>query len=115
MAVYAMGPLLGPILGPIAGGFMVQTIGFQWIFKLLSILAGVSSIIALPILEETFAPVLKEKLAKKWQAEGNEKGQRFIVPQRPAFSETILTDIQRPFILLTRSLICFMLSFYVAM
>ncbi|KIJ30489.1 hypothetical protein M422DRAFT_187149 [Sphaerobolus stellatus SS14] len=118
MALYSMGPLLGPILGPIAGGFLVQTVGFKWVFILLSILAGVASVIAIPILEETYAPIVKERFAVTSAAADpdNEKGSPFIAPsKRPAFRDTILTDIQRPFTLLTRSLICFMLSFYMAL
>lgn len=37
MAVWAMGPLLGPCIGPLAGGYMVQSIGWRWVFWVIAI------------------------------------------------------------------------------
>ncbi|UZP38112.1 hypothetical protein NXS19_005928 [Fusarium pseudograminearum] len=37
MAVWAMGPLLGPCIGPLAGGYMVEAIGWRWVFWLIAI------------------------------------------------------------------------------
>lgn len=37
MAVWAMGPLLGPCIGPIAGGYMVESIGWRWVFWVIAI------------------------------------------------------------------------------
>ncbi|KAJ9420111.1 major facilitator superfamily transporter [Fusarium oxysporum] len=40
MAVWAMGPLLGPCIGPLAGGYMVEAIGWRWVFWLIAILVS---------------------------------------------------------------------------
>lgn len=37
MAIWAMGPLLGPCVGPVAGGFMIQSVGWRWVFWVISI------------------------------------------------------------------------------
>jgi multidrug resistance protein len=40
MAVWAMGPLLGPVFGPVAGGYLVESKGWQWVFWLLAIMVS---------------------------------------------------------------------------
>lgn len=37
MAVWAMGPLLGPCIGPVAGGYMVESVGWRWVFWVIAI------------------------------------------------------------------------------
>lgn len=37
MAIWAMGPILGPVVGPIAGGFVGESIGWRWIFWIITI------------------------------------------------------------------------------
>ena len=58
LADLAKGPLIGPVVGPVAGGFLAHAEGWRWVFWLLAILSGTMSLIALPILRETYAPVL---------------------------------------------------------
>jgi hypothetical protein len=117
MSIYTTGPLMGPVLGPIAGGFMVQSIGFKWVFVLLTILAGVGALVGIPFLEETYAPVLKEKLARRRarDEEASGKGVSFEVPAKPSLGETLRVNLSRPFLLLTRSFICFILSLFMAL
>ncbi|KAG8685116.1 hypothetical protein FRC11_011100 [Ceratobasidium sp. 423] len=59
MSLFSLGPLMGPIIGPIAGGFITQDIGYKWIFKIISIAAGAVAIFGIPLLQETYAPVLR--------------------------------------------------------
>ncbi|KAF8491422.1 MFS general substrate transporter [Gautieria morchelliformis] len=116
MSIYSMGPLVGPVLGPIAGGFIVQTIGIKWIFIMLTILACMGALVGIPLLEETYAPVIKERLnlLRRQDMEAGEKVFLFEVPVRPSLGQSLLENLSRPFMLLTRSLICFMLSLYLA-
>lgn len=37
MAVWAMGPLLGPCIGPLMGGYMIEAIGWRWVFWVIAI------------------------------------------------------------------------------
>lgn len=37
MAVWAMGPMLGPCIGPVAGGFIVEHIGWRWVYWVIAI------------------------------------------------------------------------------
>lgn len=43
ISIWALGPILGPVIGPIAGGFIAQSIGWRWIFWIISI------VVCLPI------------------------------------------------------------------
>ncbi|KAJ7887576.1 major facilitator superfamily domain-containing protein [Mycena olivaceomarginata] len=62
MAIYSLGPLIGPVVGPIMGGFVTETIGIKYVFI---IVAGIASAIGIPILRETYAPLIRLKRAKK--------------------------------------------------
>ncbi|KAF8512087.1 MFS general substrate transporter [Hysterangium stoloniferum] len=116
MSVYSMGPLVGPVLGPIAGGFIVKTIGFKWIFIVLTIVGAVGSLIAIPLLEETYAPVIKARLANIRTADvETASGTDVEVPVKPSLTETLRLNMARPFMLFTHSLICFILSLYMAL
>ena len=44
MAVWAMGPLLGPCIGPLMGGYMIEDLGWRWVFWVIAIF--VSALIA---------------------------------------------------------------------
>lgn len=37
MGLFVLGPLAGPVIGPIAGGFIAETIGWRWVFRVLLI------------------------------------------------------------------------------
>lgn len=58
-------PLLGPALGPIVGGAVSQTIGWRWIFWILSIYDGMLVAIGLFFLPETCHAILLERKADK--------------------------------------------------
>lgn len=65
MALWGLGPLIGPVVGPIVGGFMSQTVGWRWTFRLLAILGGISLVGGLVVLRETHeATLLKRKAAR---------------------------------------------------
>ncbi|CAI7660119.1 unnamed protein product [Penicillium viridicatum] len=46
MTLFAVGPLLGPVIGPVIGGFVTETIGWRWTFRIILIMSGVFSIIS---------------------------------------------------------------------
>jgi multidrug resistance protein len=45
MAIFAMGPLIGPVIGPVGGGYMIQAIGWRWVFWLLAIVVCLCSFV----------------------------------------------------------------------
>lgn len=73
MALWGLGPLIGPVVGPIVGGFMSQTVGWRWTFRLLAILGGLSLVGGLIVLRETHeATLLRRKAARLREVTGNE-------------------------------------------
>ncbi|CEL54077.1 putative transporter C1529,01 OS=Schizosaccharomyces pombe (strain 972 / ATCC 24843) GN=SPCC1529.01 PE=3 SV=2 [Rhizoctonia solani AG-1 IB] len=102
MSLFSLGPLMGPIIGPIAGGFITQDVGYQWVFKIISIAAGTATIFGIPLLQETYAPVLRRKYGYK------------DISSSGSLSEVLSENLRRPIQLLTRSMICFSLSLYMA-
>ncbi|KAG9100762.1 hypothetical protein FRC06_003760 [Ceratobasidium sp. 370] len=102
MSLFSLGPLLGPVIGPIAGGFITQGIGYQWIFRIISITSGVIGLFGVIFLKETYAPVLRRKY-----------GYPELTPTGP-LGHVLWANMIRPLQLLTGSLICFMLSLYMA-
>ncbi|KAF2405552.1 MFS general substrate transporter [Trichodelitschia bisporula] len=72
MALYAMGPMIGPVVGPIAGGYMVESIGWRWVYWLLAIVSGVATVLSFVLMRESYAPViLARKAARLRKATGN--------------------------------------------
>ncbi|KAF9023698.1 multidrug resistance protein 4 [Hymenopellis radicata] len=113
MALYSLGPLVGPAVGPVAGGFISEEIGPKYVFIVIAGVSGLAACIGIPILEETYAPVLREREAKR--SGDVEKAQHFHHPAAGMTKwEYLWVNLSRPVILLTRSFICFVLSLYMA-
>ncbi|KAI1173665.1 MFS general substrate transporter [Nemania sp. FL0916] len=74
ISLLGFGPLLGPVLGPVIGGFVSETIGWRWSFRLILILSGVLSIVTFVLMRETNASVLlRRKVERQRKDTGNEK------------------------------------------
>jgi len=61
LAVVTFAPYLGPALGPIFGGLMPQHASWHWLFRVLSIFDAAVVLVALFVLRETSAPVLRRR------------------------------------------------------
>ncbi|PLB48473.1 MFS general substrate transporter [Aspergillus steynii IBT 23096] len=64
MSIFSASMLMGPVLGPVIGGFLAE-VGWRWIFWVLTVLSGLTTIVGFIFLRETFAPVLLEKIARQ--------------------------------------------------
>ncbi|CAG8955438.1 hypothetical protein HYFRA_00010304 [Hymenoscyphus fraxineus] len=65
LSVSAFGSLWGPVLGPVAGGFVTQSLGWRWVFWIITIASGTIALITAIIMRETYAPLLLERKASK--------------------------------------------------
>ncbi|KAJ5183128.1 MFS general substrate transporter [Penicillium capsulatum] len=63
MSIFSVSMLVGPVLGPVVGGFLAQAKGWRWIFWILTILSGFTTILCFICLRETYSPVLLERKA----------------------------------------------------
>jgi len=107
MAIYTLGPVMAPAIGPAIGGFMAETVGWRYLFVLVAGLAAIGSVLGILLYRETYAPILRLRIGK---AEG--KPNTCQVPKSRL--SYMFTNFRRPFMLLTRSVICLALSSYMA-
>lgn len=116
MAIYSLGPLVGPVVAPIAGGFMVETIGWRWIFWVITMVAGVVSVAGFILLRETYAPIiLKRRAAARMKAGETDLKTIFEIREGTTPHSTLLWDaLKRPIAMLVLDPICFVLSLYMA-
>lgn len=121
-------------MGPIAGGFIAQTIGIKWVFIVIAssshlliitftvyfcypVLCGVASAIGIPLLRETYAPIIRQRRAAK---SGDSESVQAVYDQPAVLKEHgrlyyLWINLSRPITLLVRSMICFMFSLYMAL
>ncbi|KAJ7756796.1 multidrug resistance protein 4 [Mycena maculata] len=115
MALYTLGPLIGPVVGPIMGGFVTETIGVKWVFIIVAGLGGISSALGIPLLRETYSPLLRLRRAK--QSADPEKAalsHPVLVKEHSSKLHYLWINLSRPAMLLFGSPVCFMLSLYMA-
>ncbi|KAJ7108531.1 major facilitator superfamily domain-containing protein [Mycena epipterygia] len=114
MAVYSLGPLIGPVVGPIAGGFIAQTVGVQYVYFVLAGATTFASLVGIPFLRETYAPLLK--MRRVVQPADPEKTAQIVegVNHTPRNLHYLWINFRRPLFLLSHSFICFILSLYMA-
>ncbi|ESK90159.1 mfs multidrug [Moniliophthora roreri MCA 2997] len=116
MALYTIGPLLGPAVGPIAGGYIAQSAGVKWVFITIAAACGLASLVGLPLLRETYAPIIRMRKAKKQPAKQDVESLKASVTPLGTISrwQYLWINLSRPVMLLCRSFICFILSLYMA-
>ncbi|KAI1337252.1 major facilitator superfamily domain-containing protein [Xylariaceae sp. FL0016] len=69
MSGFSMGPLLGPVIGPIAGGFLANAEGWRWTFWVLAMVIGLTGLLMMALLKESYTPVLMARRAARRQNE----------------------------------------------
>ncbi|KAF8155816.1 multidrug resistance protein 4 [Crassisporium funariophilum] len=115
MALYSIGPLLGPAIGPVAGGFITQKLGLKWVFIIIAMICGIASLVGIPFLKETYAPVIRlRRAAKSADPEAAAKAHPALVETHGNKLRILWVNLTRPLVMLSQSLICFMLSLYMA-
>ncbi|KAJ5987510.1 hypothetical protein N7451_011875 [Penicillium sp. IBT 35674x] len=116
MSVFAAAPFLGPVLGPIIGGFLGMNAGWRWVMGFLAAFSGFVWIIGSVFLPETYAPVLlRRRAARLSKLSGKVYRSKVDIDQGPVtFGETFKVALSRPWILLFREPIVFLLSLYMA-
>ncbi|KAL2823232.1 MFS general substrate transporter [Aspergillus cavernicola] len=116
--VYAAAPFLGPTLGPVIGGFIAESGGWRWVEGFLAIFSGVLLLAIVFLLPETYAPLLLKKRAENLRTITGRVYRTPLEVEETGKSasglKTLSTAFSRPWILLFREPIVFLLSLYMA-
>ncbi len=115
LSLFAGAVFLSPALGPMVGGFVGENVGWRWVEGVMTIFTGIVWIIICFFLPETYSPVLLHKRANELsRVTGKVYRSKFEAEKVIKFSNVIKTALSRPWILLFRELIVFLLSLYIA-
>ncbi|KAH9994106.1 multidrug resistance protein 4 [Russula compacta] len=115
MAVYTFGPVAAPAISPTIGGYMTETVGWKYIFVLVAGVSAIASVIGMLMYRESYAPVIRRRIAQEMTETGIEvEKQSHLPPVHEDRLDYLFINLKRPFVLLTRSITCFVLSVYMA-
>ncbi|KAJ6486473.1 major facilitator superfamily domain-containing protein [Mycena vitilis] len=116
MAIYSLGPLIGPVVGPIMGGFVTEKVGIKYVFIIVAAVGGLASALGIPLLRETYAPLIRLRKAKKAGGDPEKvaASHPVLVKEHSSNLHYLWINLSRPAVLLFGSIICFLLSLYMA-
>ncbi|KAJ3553505.1 hypothetical protein NM688_g3576 [Phlebia brevispora] len=120
VGIYSLAPLLGPVIGPIAGAWIAQRSTWRWVFRSTTIADAIVQLGGLYFLQETYAPVLLDRKAKKIRKNMDaEKGQPRIVrtkfqTEERKLKHLIARALVRPFVLFAQEPILQLFGIYLA-
>ncbi|KAI0148034.1 MFS general substrate transporter [Hypoxylon sp. NC0597] len=107
-------PLFGPALGPIIGGVLTGSVGWRWIFWVLSIFDAVLMLTAFAIFPETYAGTILHRKAKELRKQTGQEYYTEYEREGKSLSRILAVSLARPCrMLLTQPLIQLM-SFFLA-
>lgn len=116
MSLFAAAPFLGPVLGPIIGGFLGMNAGWRWVMGFLAAFSGAVWIMGSLLMPETYAPVLLRRRAQRLsKLSGKVYRSKLDIDQgKVSLKDSFKIALSRPWILLFREPIVFLLSLYMA-
>lgn len=113
-SVWSIGPMNGPVLGPIIGGFVTQYLGWRWNSWIVMIWGG-TAFAGLMLLEETYAPALLQRRAKKLRKDNDDERYWSRFDIRVGFVDLMKINLKRPFIMAVTEPICIFWNFYISL
>ena len=99
VAISSLLPYLGPALGPILGGIVTQMIAWQWIFWIMCAFNGLTTLIGVLCIRESYTPVLLLRKARKYHQDA---GVNITPPSIQASLSRLGASLWRPVRLLLR-------------
>ncbi|KAK1595528.1 major facilitator superfamily transporter [Colletotrichum navitas] len=115
MAAFSAAPFIGPAIGPLVGGFLSDATSWRWLYWIQLILSFVVWVLISFTVRETYAPTILARRAKKMRKETGDQSHvtEQDIDMRP-LSERLGIFLIRPFQLLFRELIVFLISIYMS-
>src|SRR5271170_6911740 len=118
VAIFSLGPPIAPTIAPIIAGFISLRTSWRWVMWVLVFAMGFTLVGGMIFLHETFPPVILAKKAKRLRKEtGNNELMTIFEATEEGEStwHKIGKNLVRPAKLLTRNIIVFVLSLYMAL
>ncbi|KAL2277599.1 hypothetical protein FJTKL_15347 [Diaporthe vaccinii] len=112
VAISSLLPYLGPALGPIIGGVVTQMIAWQWIFWTMCAFNGLTTLIGMLCIRESYTPVL---LRRKARSHREAAGLNTESPSLKASLNLLGVGLWQPFRLLLRRPVVQMISLIFAL
>lgn len=94
---------------------LAETIGYKYIFIVIVGVAAVAACVGIPFLRETYAPIIQQRILQKQSDEESHAVSSVLIRSRREQLGLLWTNLTRPFVMLSQSLICFVLSLYMAL
>jgi multidrug resistance protein len=114
MAIYSLGPLLGPILGPVAGGFLVASVSWRWVFWILAMAGGFFGIIMYFVAQETYHAVIMDRKVARLRKETGNMDLRSKLDSGLTPKQFFIRAVARPMKMLFFSPIVGLMSLYIS-
>ncbi|QRW15487.1 major facilitator superfamily transporter [Ceratobasidium sp. AG-Ba] len=116
LAIFTLAPFAGPALGPTVAGYMsVAGVSWRWLFWLLTIFAGVCTVIMFFTLPETYAPIiLKKKAQKLRKTTGDERYFGAIEREDLHWKKRLENILGRPFVMIVREPMLLAVTLYMS-
>ncbi|CCO32469.1 putative MFS-type transporter C409,08 [Rhizoctonia solani AG-1 IB] len=116
LAIFTLAPFAGPALGPTVAGYMsVAGVSWRWLFGVLSIFAGVCTIVLALTLPETYAPIILKKRAEKLRkSTGDDRYYSAIERENLHWAKRIENILGRPFIMFFQEPMLFAVTLYMS-
>ncbi|KZT30282.1 MFS general substrate transporter [Neolentinus lepideus HHB14362 ss-1] len=113
---FASMPFLGPVIGPIVGGYLGEYTSYPWVFYLMAILGGVTGLVHVLLVPETYAPFLLNRAANE---KSKETGKFYVAKHlagkpKQSLRQKLKITLARPIQLLFLEPIVLSLSLYIA-
>lgn len=99
VAIASLLPYLGPALGPIVGGIVTQMVAWEWIFWIMCAFNGLTTLIGVLCIRESYTPVL---LLRKARGHREAAGLHIETPSLKASLSHLSGSLWRPVRLLLR-------------
>ncbi|PLN79778.1 MFS general substrate transporter [Aspergillus taichungensis] len=115
MSIFSLSMLIAPVVGPIAGGFLSQAANWRWIFWLLTILSGITTIVSFICLRETFGPVLLERKAAKIRKETGNPNVEVVGRGGLSLGALLRQTLMRPITFLYKSAVSVVMAIYMGL
>ncbi|KPI35084.1 putative transporter [Cyphellophora attinorum] len=115
MVSFAFVVFLGPVISQPIGGFIVEnpSLGWRWTEYICAVLGAVILIPTSMVLEESYAPVLQKRAARRARLEAKDDANGISHEEVKLSFKTILSDfVARPLTMLLRDPIVLLMSIY---